>query len=93
MDAFAAFEQHAFAGQNLGDGNSGGDDGAGILGSIGEKERDHAHAALDVSPGARQAAEPAGGMMKADGGGAGIEGTGVRADDALTEISDLQTLV
>ena len=31
--------------------------------------------------------------METDGGGAGIEGAGVGADDALTEISDLQALV
>ncbi len=92
-DALAAFEQDAFAGKNLRDGDAGSDDGAGFLRGVAEVEGDHAHAALHVAPHAGHAAEAAGGVMEADGGGAGIEGAGVGADDALAEVGDLQALV
>ena len=92
-NALAAFEDHALAGEDLGDGNAGDDGGSGFAGGVTEVERDHAHAAADVTPHAGHSAETAGGVVKADGGGAGVEGAGVGSDDALAEIGDLEALV
>src|SRR6202050_3152337 len=92
-DALTMFEENTLAGKNLGDGDTGGDDGSGFASGVAEIKGDHAHAALHVAPHAGQAAETAGSVVEADGGGTWVEGAGVRADDTLAEIRRLQPLV
>ena len=58
-DAFAAFQAHAFSGNDLRDGNAGDDGGSGLARRIAEIERHHAHAAAHIAPHAGHAAQPA----------------------------------
>ena len=56
-------------------------------------EGDHAHAAAHVTPHAGHIRPVGRRRGESNGGGARIEGTGVGADDALTEVGDLQAFV
>src|SRR5581483_11920888 len=71
------------AGQDGGDGHAGEDHRPGLRGRLGQGQRDPAHAALDVAPGAGAAVQRAERVEGVDGGRAGIPGPGERADDAL----------
>ncbi len=92
-NALAGFEQDAFAGENLRDRDAAGDDGAGLLRSVRDVEGDHAHATGHIAPHAGHAAKASRGMVEADRSGAGVEGAGVGADDALAEVRGLQARV
>ena len=92
-DALSAVEQHAFAREYLGHGHAGDDGGAGLAGCIAEVEGDHAHSAAHVAPHAGHSAQTAGGVVKANGSCAGVEGAGVGADDALAEVGNLEAFV
>ena len=74
-------------------GYAGRDDRAGLPCRIGERERDAAHAAVDVTPAAVHAVEVSEGMVGMDARGSRVAGAGVGADDALTVQRGTQALV
>src|SRR3954463_15821566 len=93
VDERALLEPDAPAGHDLGHGNPRGELRSGLAGGVGDREADHAHAALDVAPYRALALEVALVVHELDRGGARVLRAAVGRDHALAEQRVLQALV
>ena len=89
----AAFEAHTFPGQHRRHGHSRRQDRTRLARRVGQRERDLAHAAVDVAPCPGPAFEAARGVHQMDPGRPAVAGAGVGADDALAVQGGPQALV
>ncbi len=89
----AVLEGDALAGNDLGDGDPAGENRAGVLRGVGDREADHPHAALDVSPKRPLASHVALEVHELDRGRARVLRPTPGADDPLAEEGGLEALV
>ena len=92
-DQRPVLEPDALVGHDLGDGDAGGEHGAGLLRGVGDRERDHPHAAADVAPQRAAALEVALVVHELDARGALVLRARPGADHALAEERVLEPLV
>ena len=93
VDAGTVLERHRFTRNDLADPGVSHNDGAGFLGCPCQRERDVAHAALDVAPRTPAALDRPHRVHRVDRRGAGVARTGPGADQALAVQRGAQSLV